>query len=114
MKNKFTIIIPAAIALASICFFQPVIGAEEEGKTSDTTTSGTKSSDTKSAEKKPKEKTAKSNLSAADKKFVENAAKGGMMEVAMGRTAAQRGQNNDVKQFGARMVADHTKANNEL
>ena len=114
MKNKFTIIIPAVIAVASICFFQPVIAAEEEGTPSDTTTSETKSSDTKSAEKKPKEKTAKSNLCAADKKFVENAAKGGMMEVAMGKTAAQRGQNNDVKQFGARMVADHTKANNEL
>jgi len=32
----------------------------------------------------------------------------------MGKMAAQRGHSNDVKQFGARMVADHTKANNEL
>ena len=36
------------------------------------------------------------------------------MEVAMGRAASSRAQNNDVKQFAARMVADHSKANKEL
>ena len=43
-----------------------------------------------------------------------NAAKGGMMEVEMGKVAAQNSQNADVKKFGNRMVADHGKANNEL
>jgi putative membrane protein len=53
-------------------------------------------------------------LSAADKSFMMSAAKGGMMEVEMGKMAAQNGQNADVKKFGNRMVTDHTKANNEL
>ena len=42
------------------------------------------------------------------------AAKGGMMEVALGRVAMQNGQSDDVKSFGKRMVADHSKANDEL
>src|SRR5207245_4338938 len=53
-------------------------------------------------------------LSAADKTFMMNAAKGGMMEVEWGKLAAQNGQNADVKKFGNRMVTDHSKANSEL
>src|ERR1051326_4643778 len=56
----------------------------------------------------------KGNLSDKDKKFMMNAAKGGMMEVEWGKLAAQNGQNADVKKFGNRMVTDHSKANNEL
>jgi len=55
-----------------------------------------------------------SKLSAADKTFMMNAAKGGMMEVEWGKLAAQNGQNADVKKFGNRMVTDHSKANSEL
>lgn len=55
-----------------------------------------------------------SKLSSADKSFMMNAAKGGMMEVEMGKMAAQNGQSADVKKFGNRMVTDHSKANNEL
>jgi putative membrane protein len=45
---------------------------------------------------------------------MKKAAKGGMMEVAMGRLAEQKSQNEDVKSFGQRMVTDHSKANDEL
>ncbi|HWY40483.1 MAG TPA: DUF4142 domain-containing protein [Chthoniobacterales bacterium] len=55
-----------------------------------------------------------SKLSAADKTFMMNAAKGGMMEVELGKQAAQNAQNADVKKFGNRMVTDHSKANSEL
>ena len=55
-----------------------------------------------------------SKLSAADKNFMMNAAKGGMMEVEWGKLAAQSAQNADVKKFGNRMVTDHSKATNEL
>src|SRR5438093_1248753 len=55
-----------------------------------------------------------SKLSAADKTFMMNAAKGGMMEVEWGKLAAQNGQNADVKKFGNRMMTDHSKANSEL
>jgi putative membrane protein len=55
-----------------------------------------------------------SSLSPKDKTFIKKAAKGGMMEVAMGKLAEQNGQNDDVKSFGKRMVTDHSKANDEL
>src|SRR6266704_4062365 len=57
---------------------------------------------------------AASKLSAADKTFMMNAAKGGMMEVEWGTLAAQNAQNAEVKKFGNRMVTDHSKANSEL
>jgi len=45
---------------------------------------------------------------------MKKAARGGMMEVAMGRMAEQKGQSDDVKSFGKRMVTDHGKANDQL
>jgi len=53
-------------------------------------------------------------LAAADKSFVEKAAVGGMAEVEMGKMAQQKGSSDQVKQFGSRMVEDHSKANDEL
>src|SRR4029453_13178495 len=55
-----------------------------------------------------------STLSEKDKAFMKKAAKGGMMEVAMGKMAEQNAQSEDVKSFGKRMVTDHRKANDEL
>jgi putative membrane protein len=54
------------------------------------------------------------SLSSADKAFLKEAAKGGMMEVTMGRVAEKNATDAAVKKFGARMVADHGKANSEL
>ena len=54
------------------------------------------------------------SVSAKDKTFMKKAAKGGMMEVAMGKMGEQKGQSDDVKSFGKRMVSDHGKANDEL
>ncbi len=44
-----------------------------------------------------------------DKDFVHSALEGGMAEVQLGQLAAQKGSSDDVKQFGQRMVDDHTK-----
>lgn len=46
--------------------------------------------------------------------FATEAAGGGMMEVMLGQTAQQQAMDQRVKDFGAMMVTDHTKANNEL
>jgi putative membrane protein len=56
----------------------------------------------------------KTGRAASDQTFVMDAAKGGMAEVELGKLAAEKASNNEVKQFGQRMVDDHGKANNEL
>jgi putative membrane protein len=49
-----------------------------------------------------------------DHAFMKQAAEGGMAEVQMGQLAQQNGQSQQVKDFGQRMVTDHSKANDEL
>ncbi len=49
-----------------------------------------------------------------DKKFAMNAAVGGLTEVELGKLATQKGASDGVKQFGQKMVDDHTKANDQL
>jgi putative membrane protein len=46
--------------------------------------------------------------------FMKNAAIGGMAEVELGKLAQQNGHSPDVKSFGARMVQDHSRANDQL
>ncbi len=53
-------------------------------------------------------------LSQKDVNFIQKAAGGGEQEVANGKMAEKQGKSADVKTIGARMVADHSKANKEL
>jgi len=49
-----------------------------------------------------------------DHTFMTKAAQGGLAEVQLGQLAQQNGQSQEVKDFGQRMVTDHTKANDQL
>lgn len=53
-------------------------------------------------------------MNSKDRDFLMDAAIGGLMEVELGQLAAQKGASDAVKQFGQRMVDDHSKANTEL
>jgi putative membrane protein len=53
-------------------------------------------------------------LNQKDVNFIQKAAGGGQQEVENGKLAEKQGQSADVKRIGARMVADHTKVNQEL
>ncbi len=55
-----------------------------------------------------------SGLSAADHRFINEAAQGGLAEVELGQLAVQKATSDDVKKFGQRMVDDHSKANDKL
>lgn len=51
---------------------------------------------------------------ASEKAFIMKAANGGMMEVETGKVAADKGGSDQVKDFGNRMVKDHSKADDQL
>jgi putative membrane protein len=51
---------------------------------------------------------------AAATKFAKEADIGNMMEVELGKVAVKNASNEKVKQFGQRMIDDHTKANDQL
>jgi putative membrane protein len=53
-------------------------------------------------------------LAKQDREFIDEVAQGGLYEVRAGQLAVQKAQSNDVKQFGQRMVDDHTAANGRL
>jgi putative membrane protein len=52
--------------------------------------------------------------SSSDAAFVQKAARAGLAEVAAGQLASSKGNAATVREFGAQMVTDHTRANDEL
>jgi len=53
-------------------------------------------------------------VTGGDLAFMNDAAPGGMAEVELGKLAASKAQNAEVKAFGQKMVEDHSKAGEEL
>jgi putative membrane protein len=53
-------------------------------------------------------------LSSTDRDFAVKAAQGGMAEVELGNLAQQSGFSVQIKNFGKKLVDDHTRTNNEL
>ncbi len=53
-------------------------------------------------------------VSEQDKEFVKKAAMGSMLEVQLGKIAQEKAASQDVKDFGQRMVNDHSQANDKL
>jgi len=100
MKHKFSINIPFVAGIVAITYIglSGTTFAQNPKSKSDSNTNKAKAS----------------TLSSADKAFIKDAAKGGMMEVAMGRVAEKNASDSEVKNFGARMVKDHSKANEDL
>jgi putative membrane protein len=50
----------------------------------------------------------------ADQAFVKKALEGGTAEVQLGQLAQQKSQSDDVKQFGQKMVEDHTQLGDQM
>lgn len=80
----------------------------------DTATNSTNTATTTPTPSTPATTTSPANLSDADRKFMEEAAIGGLMEVQAGQIAQQNAANDRVKAFGQMMVTDHSQANDQL
>jgi putative membrane protein len=111
MKNIFLIILIAVIGVSTAC-----------NRTRGNQSSSSGSSDNAAQSQAPsgtgggqdKSQTGGGQLSSADRDFIINAAKGGKAEVELGTLASEHAQNPAVKQFGRRMVTDHSEANAKL
>lgn len=57
---------------------------------------------------------AQSATGASDQTFVRKALQGGAAEVELGRLAAQKAASPDIREFGQKMVQDHTRLGNEM
>ena len=97
MKYLGKVVVTALLASGLMCAAQTSSGASDQN--ADTSATASKS------------KQMKGN---ADELFAKKAAEGGMAEVELGQLATQNAESADVKQFGQRMVDDHTKANDQL
>ena len=95
-----------AIATGSLCFVGS-LRAQQNTSVSDNPHLRAKDEPTKT-------ETVIKKLSDKDVKFIQEAASDGVQEVADGKAAEERGQSAEVKRIGGRMVADHSKANNQL
>jgi putative membrane protein len=87
---------------------------KDKAGSSTSTSSSTSSSSTSQGGPGSGASSTSGKLTRADEKFIRDAAKGGMMEVHMGKLGTQKAQSSEVKQFAQRLIDDHTKANNEL
>ncbi len=113
MKKLNVLFLAAATALAlQACNSSSKTNSTEVAKDSNSTkdTSGMLSS---------KDTTAKTagavlKVDKDDADFAVKAASGGMAEVQLGQMAQQKATSADVKAFGAKMVTDHTKANDQM
>lgn len=53
-------------------------------------------------------------VNSMDRMFMDKAAQGGLAEVQLGQLAQQKGSSQAVKDFGAKMVHDHSMVNDQL
>jgi putative membrane protein len=101
-----------ATTLAGLLALAPALAAQSQGTTSGSNTTG--SSGSGMSKSSSSSTSSSKKMSGTDSTFVKNAAVGGMEEVQLGQLAAQKASNPEVKNFGQRMVDDHTKANSQL
>jgi putative membrane protein len=95
MFRKFAV----GLAVASVCSLGVAAWAQAQS-----------GSNPEPSRQEPKSK----KLSEADKRFMESASHGNLREIALGQLAMKRAQSDPVKTYAAKVVADHTKAEDGL
>jgi len=112
MKQWFTITSFACLIGAGLVAAQTPAGAGRQGATG--AGAGNNGQGATSTAKPASGSPSQGTPAAADAMFIRTAAMDGMAEVEHGRLVAQNATNDEVKQFGQRMVDDHSKAGDEL
>lgn len=102
------------LALFAMLFFIDACSSTRStsGTGTGTSTTGTGTTDNTGATGSAR--TGSTTASSLNQEFVSDAASGGMMEVELGTMAVQNASSQEVKDFGRRMIDDHSKVNDEL
>ena len=93
-------ILLSSLALSGLLVFCPAGRAQKYPSSAQTETPGTKAS--------------VNRMTSGDSTFANKAAQGGMAEVKLGELAKEKASNQAVKNFGQKMIDDHTRLNNDL
>jgi putative membrane protein len=101
------------LAGAMICLYV-FEGCGNSSSASGSTDSTASATDTSKIKGTTASSSAVGNTDKASADFAVEAARGGMTEVALGKIAQQKAISQRVKDFGAMMVADHSKAGDDL
>jgi putative membrane protein len=114
MKRKLTSVsltVAAVIAASSICVTETVRAQTEPGAPIATNPHLRSQS---AGQTGSPGTTTKVKMSQKDVNFIQKAAGGGAQEVANGKMAEKQAKSGEVRSIAARIVADHTRLNNEL
>jgi putative membrane protein len=114
MKTPAMRALPLALSIALACGF--AAAADRAGTSTTAPGSSTTGAQAPAAAQPAAGKHDKNanKIARADRKFMQDAAEGGMFEVQSGQLAANKASDDKVKQFANKLVEDHQSANNEL
>src|SRR6476661_5712494 len=108
------ILIASVLALVSAGAHEPTTGGQNSNSSPKQNSNSNRMANKNSDSSSTQGERAASSARAQDTSFMTDAAAAGMMEVELGRMATTQGSSDAVKQFGQRMVDDHSRANTEL
>ncbi len=103
-----------SVAITGLVCIGAAAQTNDQSSSSSTTTQGTTTTKHHHAKGTMETNENGSKLDAMDRHFIRKAGEGGLAEVELGKLAAEKGQSQDVKKFGQRMIDDHSKANDQL
>jgi putative membrane protein len=104
--------VPALAGCFAVALSVPALWAQQDTTSGSGQTGGAAS--TSGTQAQANSTTNAGGMAGADKKFVKEAMEGGMAEVKLGQMASEKGNSPDVKEFGQKMVTDHTKLNDQM
>ncbi|HEX2603116.1 MAG TPA: DUF4142 domain-containing protein [Oxalicibacterium sp.] len=96
--------ISCALSVAAVAALFGVSSVYAQSGSADNTSAGSSSASSSKS----------SSVSKDDKDFMEDIAHANLAEIATGKMALEKSQNEQVKQFAQKMIDDHTKAEDEL
>src|SRR4051812_8571312 len=106
--------VSSLVTAAVLCALGTTAMAQSTAQPRTTTGSGSSTMDQTASDHDSMDHSGKSDSKLTSESFAKKAAAGGLAEVEMGKLAAQKATDPQLKKFGQQLVTDHTKGNKDL